>query len=427
MIAYVVKMFPRFSETFILAEILELERRGRRIEIVSLKKPDDGRFHEELARLKARVGYLPEHFRCRPLRFLAAHARAARRAPGRYARALGLALLHLPRSWEAFVRAPLVAEAAESAGCTRLHAHFASLPAAAAMFASVLSGLPFTFTAHAKDIYHRSRSRRLLRRLLERARAALTVSDANVAHLAGLTGPRHPEGRIVRIYNGVDLDTFRPPSRPASDGPPLILAVGRLVEKKGFDVLVEACWMLRNRGASFRCSIVGKGPLEGALRARIRGLGLEETVRLAGPLPRGEIAKLLREAAVLAVPSVVGRDGNREGLPTVIAEAMASAVPVVATAVSGIPEAVEDRVTGLLVPPADAGALAGALETLLGEPQLRAGMGRAARARAERLFDIERNVSELEAVLFGASPGEAHPSPQCVATVGGEALGRSGP
>lgn len=424
MIAYVVKMFPRFSETFILAEILELERRGRRVEIVSLKKPDDGRFHEELARLSARVRYLPEHFRCEPLRFVAAHASALRRAPFRYARALGLALLHLPSSWKAFARAPLVAEAAESAGCTRLHAHFASLPAAAAMLASVLSGLPFTFTAHAKDIYHRDRSRRLLRRLLERARVAITVSDANVAYLARLAGPGLAEGRIVRIYNGVDLDAFRPPSRPASDGPPLILAVGRLVEKKGFDVLVEACGMLRERGASFRCAIAGKGPLEEALRVRVRRLGLQQRVQLVGPLPRGRVAELLREAAVLAVPSIVGGDGNREGLPTVIPEAMASAVPVVATSVSGIPEAVEDGATGLLVRPADAAALADALETLLGDPQLRAEMGRAARARAERLFDIERNVRELEAVLFGASPPGA---PRRAAAAGGAALGRSRP
>ncbi len=425
MIAYVVKMFPRFSETFVLAEVLELERRGRRVEIVSLKKPDDGRFHEDLARLEARVRYLPEHFRCEPLRFLSAHRRAARRAPGRYARALGLALLHVPWSWEAFLRAPLVAEAVEAAGCLHLHAHFASLPAATAMFASILAGLPFTFTAHAKDIYHRDRSARLLQRLLERARAVVTVSDANVRHLAALAGPRVPAGRIVRIYNGVDLDVFRPAPQPAAGGPPLVLAVGRLVEKKGFDVLVEACAILRARGVSFRCSIAGKGPLEGALRAQVRQLGLEGSVHLAGALPRGEVAKVMRQAAVAAVPSIVGRDGNREGLPTVIPEAMASAVPVVATAVSGIPEAVENAVTGLLVQPADAAALAGALETLLEDPRLRERMGRAARARAERLFDIGRNVAELESVLFGADPPDALPERRAAA--GGAVAARSRP
>jgi len=403
-IAYVVKMFPRFSETFVLAEILELERRGRAIEIVSLRKPDDGCFHGELARLRARVRYLPEHVRCKPARFLAAHGRQAWRSPWAYARALGLALRYLPSSWAAFLRAPLVVEAARSGRATHLHAHFASLPAATALFASILSGLPFSFTAHAKDIYHRSRSRRLLRLLLRRARCAVTVSDANVRALEALRGePREP-GRIVRIYNGVDLAAFRPPVRRPREAAPLLVAVGRLVEKKGFDLLVEACAILRQKKIAFRCSIVGKGPLEPSLRAAIRTARLEEVVRLEGPLPRQEIAELLRRASILVVPSLVGRDGNREGLPTVIPEAMASGLPVVASSVTGIPEAVADGVTGLLVEPGDAPALARALETLLGDERLREEMGRAARARAERLFDVERQVSQLEEILFGQAP-----------------------
>ncbi len=400
MIAYVVKMFPRFSETFVLAEILELERRGRRVEVVSLRKPDDGRFHEDLARLRAGVRYLPEHFRCKPLRYLASHLRAARRTPGRYLRAIALVLAHLPASWEAFLRAPLVAEEAAAAGCARLHAHFASLPAATALFASVLSGLPFTFTAHAKDIYHRDRSRRLVRTLLLRAQAAVTVSEFNVHYLEGLAGPALPAGRVVRIYNGVDLEAFRPAPPGEDGGPPVILAVGRLVEKKGFEFLVGACSILRERDVAFRCEIVGKGSLEGALRARIASLGLAKHVRLAGALPRGEVARRLQEAAVLAVPCVVGKDGNRDGLPTVILEAMASAVPVVATDVTGIPEAVEDHVTGRVVEPGSAAALASALQEVLRDEEMRAAMGRAARARAERVFDLRWNVGQLDAVLF---------------------------
>ncbi len=406
MIGYVLKMYPRFSETFILAEILELERLGRKLRLISLKKPNDGRFHEDLARVQAGVCYLPERFPGHPIIFLRAHWRALSHRPRAYLGALFLALRRLPVSWKGFLRAPLVAEDALASGCTRLHAHFASLPATTAMFAARLAGVPFTFTAHAKDIFLRSNSRRLLRTLIFQAERVVTVSEFNRRYLTDLAGPGLPAGRIVRIYNGVDLNRFRPESSAEEPRLPLLLAIGRLVEKKGFGDLVDACGILRDWGVPFLCEIVGKGSLHDDLAGRIASKDLETRVSLPGPLARGELIRRLPKAAVVAVPRLVGKDGNRDGLPTVIPEAMACGVPVVATWVTGIPEAVENGGTGRVLEPGRPEALAAALAELLANPGLRRSMGAAGRKRAEELFDLRRNVAILALTLAGAEPPE---------------------
>jgi len=272
------------------------------------------------------------------------------------------------------------------------------------MFAARLAGVPFTFTAHAKDIFLESRSRRLLRTLILEAERAITVSEFNRRYLADLAGFRLPPGRIVRIYNGVDLDSFSPETPSEWPRVPLVLAIGRLVEKKGFADLVDACGILRDRGVPFSCEIVGKGVLHDKLARRIASRNLEALVSLAGPLPRGEVVKRLPQAAVLAVPCLVAKDGNRDGLPTVIAEAMSAGVPVVATRVTGIPEAVEDGKTGCLLEPGDPEALAVALAGLLTNPGLRGSMGAAGRKRAAELFDGRRNAALLARLLGGAEP-----------------------
>ena len=409
MIGYVLKMYPRFSETFILAEILELERLGRNLRVISLKKPDDGRFHEDLARVQAGVCYLPERFPGHPVIFLRAHWRALSRRPRAYLGALLLALRRLPFSWKGFLRAPLVAEDALASGCTRLHAHFASLPATTAMFAARLAGVPFTFTAHAKDIFLKSNSRRFLRTLIFQAERVVTVSEFNLTYLTDLAGPGLPAGRIVRIYNGVDLSRFRPAASAEEPRVPLLLAIGRLEEKKGFADLVDACGILRDRGVPFLCEIVGKGSLHDDLAGRIAAKDLGDRVSLPGPLPRGELIRRLPQAAVVAVPCLVGKDGNRDGLPTVILEAMASGVPVVATRVTGIPEAVEDGGTGRVLEPGRPEALAAALAELLANPNLRRSMGVAGRRRAGELFDHRQNVALLARTLAGAGPTDEGP------------------
>jgi colanic acid/amylovoran biosynthesis glycosyltransferase len=396
-VAYLLKMYPRFSETFIVGEMLELERQGLRLEVFSLKRPDDGVFHRDVAKVKASVTYVPTLGRSRAL--VAAHARLLRTRPRRYGRALGLALRR--GTWGAvkhFAQAGFIAVRIEEAGIRHVHAHFASVATSVALHVSRLTDVSYSFTAHAKDIYIDGVRPDDLRTKLRSARFAVTVSDYNRRHLADLAG----EERIVRIYNGLDLEAFAPNGH-SPERPPLVLAVGRLVEKKGFEDLIRACAVLRDWGQAFSCRIVGKGPLKGELRDLIARLGLERTVELVGPMPREALVDVLPRASVFAAPCVVARDGNRDGLPTVLVEAMAAGVPVVATPVTGIPELVEDGRTGMLVPERDPVALAGALRRLLENRPEAEALVRAARRRVELNFDVGKNVAELRALLEEAS------------------------
>jgi glycosyltransferase involved in cell wall biosynthesis len=287
----------------------------------------------------------------------------------------------------------------------RFHAHFASRAAHVAMLASVLTDVPFGFTAHAKDIYHDEVDRDVLRVKMQVADLVVTVSDYNRRTLLALGDGLADLGRkLVRLYNGVDLSLFQPaPHRP----PSRILAVGRLVEKKGFATLVRACALLRARGVSFTCEMIGSGAQEALLRETIATLGLEQTVRLRGGLPLEEVAEEVRTASVVVLPCVVASDGNVDALPTVLLEAMGSGVPVVSTAISGVPEIVVEGETGHLVPPGDVAALADAIDKVLRDPAAARRLGRAARARAERLFDLRTNVARLRELLAHGPAGAA--------------------
>jgi colanic acid/amylovoran biosynthesis glycosyltransferase len=393
-VAYILKMFPRFSETFILDELLELERQGVRLRIFSLKEPNDGIVHREVERVRGDVSYV----RWRDVFAVArAHARVSRRSVGRYCKALLFALRrHRFVAIKYFLKAGVIADHVQREGIRHIHAHFASSAASVALDVHRLTGVPYSFTAHAKDIYRHGLDIDHLRMKLDEAQFAVTVSDYNRRHLEPLGGCY-----LVRIYNGLDLDRFAPNGR-APDQPPLVLAVGRLVEKKGFDVLVGACELLRRDGVRFRCLIVGKGELADELQGMISALDLERHVELAGPLPRERLLGLFQRASVVAAPCVVGGDGNRDGLPTVLTEAMALKVPVVATPVTGIPELVEDERTGLIVPERDPAALAAAVRRLLEDTEAARRLAEAGRERVERDFDLHVNVGRLR-TMFEAS------------------------
>jgi colanic acid/amylovoran biosynthesis glycosyltransferase len=394
-VAYVLKMFPRFSETFILNELLELERQGVRLRIFSLKEPNDGIVHGEVGLVRGDVTYIEWR---RVLTVARAHARVVRRSSAAYVKALGSALARRRfASVKYFLKAGVIADHVQREGIRHIHAHFASSAASVALDVHRLTGVPYSFTAHAKDIYRHDLDVDYLRTKLDQAQFAVTVSDYNRDHLAHL-GAR----KVVRIYNGIDLRRFGP-NGGAPDEPPLVLAVGRLVEKKGFDDLIRACELLRAGGVRFRCLIVGKGELEDDLQALISELDLEQHVELAGPLPREKLLELFPRASVVAAPCVVGSDGNRDGLPTVLTEALALKVPVVATPVTGIPELVEDGRTGLIVPERDPAALAGAIRRLIEEPETARRLGEAGRARVERDFDLRVNVRELRTLFEAAA------------------------
>jgi len=205
------------------------------------------------------------------------------------------------------------------------------------------------------------------------------------------------ETKVARLYNGVDLTMFHASTNP----PPAarILAVGRLVEKKGFPVLVDACAHLRARGLAFTCDVVGAGPQEDVLRRAIDAAGLGDRIVLRGPLALEAIAETMREATTVVLPCIRALDGNVDALPTVLLEAMASGVPVISTRLSGIPEIIADGETGYLVTPGDAAELADTLARLLTDPERVRRMGRAARVRAEHLFDLRTNVATLRGWL----------------------------
>jgi len=398
-IAYILKMFPRFSETFILAELLELERQGMDIRIYSLKRPNDGRVHADVARVAAPVTYMPEMTWSAIPVLARAHFRVCGWNPRRYLGVLARTLRR--RRWGAvkrFAQAGLIAPALRDAGIRHVHSHFASSATSVAWYLNQLDGVGYSFTAHAKDIYIETVARDVLRRKIEQARFVVTVSDYNRAHLAAISS----DAPVTRIYNGLDLDQFSPNgTHPAQ--PPMILGVGRLVEKKGFDVLVRACGILRDEGVAFRCQIVGAGEKEPALRALIAELGLGEVVTMPGPMPREQLVSLYPHASVAVAPCVIGSDGNRDGLPTVLIEAMAMGVPVISTDVTGIPELVEHGVTGRLSPQNDAPALAAAIREALADSGKSRAMARAGRQRVEARFDLSENVGHLRELLVEAS------------------------
>jgi glycosyltransferase involved in cell wall biosynthesis len=404
-VGYVVKRYPCYSETFILREILAHERAGVDIEIFSLLPTADSHFQDLLARVRAPVSHLIA---------LSANLLPEPPASGIVTanhlwRALQGAAAELPGLWAALedlreeevrpvFQALGLAVAVRRTGINHLHASFGSEPCTVARLAARLAGVPYSFTARAKDIFHETVRPEDLRRKFRDAAGVVTVSDYHLDYLRATYGP--VAAHVQRVYNGLDLDEY--PYRPPGDRPPVILAVGRLVEKKGFADLVEACSLLAGRGRAFRCRIVGTGLLQGELQAQIDRLGLREQVELVGPLPQGEVMRGIQRAAALAVPCVIAKDGDRDGLPNIIQEALALGTPVVSTDVTGIPEVVRDGETGLQVPQRDPPALADALDRLLANPELRVRLASGGRRLIESEFNIHRNTERRRA-MFRAS------------------------
>jgi glycosyltransferase involved in cell wall biosynthesis len=389
-VGYVVRKFPVLSETFILNEILALEARGVNVQIFSLAPTRDPRFHEGVCRLKADVHYLPTPSEASAL--LRYARRQSARNPKRYRRELVKVLAaRRPKLVWRFLQASWVADRARRAGVKHLHAHFANRSATVAHQASKLLGIPFSFTAHAFDIY-RDPDPRVIARKMADAQFTVTVSDYNVAFLQSLANGT--PSRIELIRNGIDMAKFSP-TRHAVDGPFRIIAVARLVEKKGIPLLVEACSILTLRGLDFRCDIIGKGALRGSLERMIREYDLAGRVRLLGPVRQQDIVAHYQRAHLLVLPCIVAQDGNRDGLPVSIVEALACGVPVISTPITGIPEVVHDEVNGLIVPTGDAIALADAVEKVMRDPDLHARLRCAARPSVRDAFDQETTVSRL--------------------------------
>ncbi len=280
-----------------------------------------------------------------------------------------------------------------------IHAHFASSAASVARIASSLLGIPYTITAHAKDIFHESVQHVDLLQKLSGAAATFTVSEFNLRYLRSEYA--EASERVVRLYNGMHLSDF--PYQSPEQRSNTIVAVGRFVEKKGFEDLILACHELQQRGVDFRCQLVGGGELEEKLSGMVLQCGLQARVQLMGPQPQRQVKEFIQSAAVMACPCVHGQDGNRDGLPTVLLESMALGTPCVSTAVTGIPEVIRHGQTGLIVPERSPRELADALLLLLETPTMRTRLAAAARALIEQEFDVVQNTA-VQRAYFGHHP-----------------------
>ena len=391
--AYLFERFPSFGQTFCYREVAELARQGIAPPIFSIRKPKDEPPQDWDERIVERVHYLPEQEDL---------LREVRRASkkGKLAGEIIAALDEWGRRPD-FLRLYQAVDVGlhlQTLGIRHVHAHFAGMAARTGFWIDKFFPVTFSFTAHANDIFAPRDFQIGLDKLVDAARLIVTETD----YAERLLRERFSDSanRIQRIYNGLDLTLFK--RADFSSTPPLIVAVGRLIAKKGFADLLRACRLLMERGQSFRCEIVGEGPLEQELREQIVQLDLEGRVGLPGAKPQHEIRELLAAATVFVMPSVVDPDGGMDNLPTVIMEAMAAGLPVVSTSIGGIPEMVIQNETGFLVSPGDAAALAGAIEKMINDRLLARKLGQAGHERAQRLFSIEKNVRALCALLPGS-------------------------
>lgn len=389
-IAYIVLRFPTLSETFIVREIGALRARGWDIGIYPLWRDNPAQVHPDVPPLEPSIRWTHPLSRAA----FVATLRMLVRRPGRYLSSLALIVSEIPRrprraliSLGLFPVIVWMATDLERRGIRHVHAHFASYPTLAAHIIHRLTGISYSFTAHAYDLYVDPSH---LPNKVADATFIVTISTYNQELLRPLAGGATP---VHVIHCGVSLPASLPEPQP---GRREIVCVARLEEKKGQKYLVEACGLLHRRGVPLRCTIVGGGPEMDRLRAQVAAGGLEGVVRLVGPQTSERVQEYLAGAALFVLPSVVTRSGNAEGIPVALMEAMAAGVPVISTDTTGIPELVVNGQTGVLVPPRDAGALAAEIERLLNDADLRDHLRTAAFQKVYDEFRLEQNAREIE-------------------------------
>ncbi|MFQ5603844.1 MAG: glycosyltransferase [bacterium] len=400
-IAYTMSRFPKLTETFILYEILALEKMGVQVEIFPLIHEKQSVMHPEAQKMVRRAWFLP----IISLSILAAHFHYLFHKPKAYLKVLFEVLTGTFGSLNFFLGAlglfpktVCMALAMERLGIMHLHAHFSNHPALAALIVHRLTGIPYSFTAHGSDLHV---ERRMLDRKVAASAFAVAISQYNKKVMLRECGEKM-HGKIHVVHCGVDVDEFTPSQKIKNGRPFQILCVASFEEVKGHQYLVEACKLLVKDGISFQCHLVGYGPLKNKVRRQVKEAGLQDKILIYSALPRPEILKMHALADVKVLPSVPTRQGKREGIPVVLMEAMASGLAVVSSKLSGIPELVENGETGLLVAPGDVPALADALKWLSMDPILRKKMGEAARERVVRKFNLHKNARKL-AHLFLAN------------------------
>lgn len=385
-VAYLLERFPSFGQTFCYREVVELERQGTKVHVYSIRRPVNEPKQDWDEQIVQRVHYLPDESALVPEvdRVLRAGnvSVGARKAVEHWGRQSDFLRLY---------QAIHVGTRLQRDGIRHLHAHFAGMAARTAYWIHEFFGTPYSFTAHANDIFAPRDFVVSLPKLMTGAAAIVTVSD----YAADFLRNRFPEiaAKVHRIYNGVNLSRFHPVD--FGSGIPAIVSIGRLIEKKGFADLVSACRLLKRRGRPFVCEIIGEGPLEPALRSQIAADGLESCVKLAGPQTQSEIRLRLAHATIFVLPCTREEGGGMDNLPTVIIEAMAAGLPVVSTPLAGVPEMVENDINGKLVPEHDPEAVCAAIEYLIANPEQARRFGDRGREIAREKFSIEASGREL--------------------------------
>ena len=424
-IAYVLKGYPRLTDTFITSEVYRMEQQGLRLHVFVIKPCTEPVPSDLLDKIAAKPVYMPDTtsmsksslfkwLSANLKHFMPSLRRIIRKHPLGVLRAAGAAFAQAVRarkkfwSWprkvyvKEFLQGAMLADMLEQAGdVSHIHGHYCHGATTVTWFASMMTKLPFSFTAHAKDIYLPSLNPAgLLRRKMDAARFVITCTDANRDYLENL-GSRTP---VYCIYHGLNAEFCdimkEQPTVRATNGHFRVLGVGRLIPKKGFDILVQACAILQQKRVRFEAVIVAEGgEHEKEIRRLITANGLENSVLLPGPMSQSQLFDEYRKASAFCLPCRVLENGDRDGIPNVLMEAMAVGVPVVSTPISGIPELIHDGVNGLLVPSEDPHGLAEAFLRLTQDNHLAATLSRNAQETIEERFDGDKLAARMANLL----------------------------
>ena len=403
----ILKGYPRISETFISNEILLLESLGFNIHIVSMRNPRESFTHESVEQIKAKVDYLPSTILKHIWTLLYHNTGLMTKRPAVYFNALKKALVRWLRTRKSATlkhllqAGYLVHKCMPGKQIVHFHSHFAHSPTSVAMFSSILSGLPFSFFAHAKDIY--TSDERQLKEKIDMARFVVTCTRYNKRFLSSLAGKSTTP--IFCVYHGINLDYFNN-SRPAIECTPpyRLLTVARMTEKKGIDDIYHALVILKKQGIKFEHALIGEGDDRQKIENLISQLGLEKETRLLGTMTHEQVIHFYSDSDLFVLGCRIAENGDRDGIPNVMAESMAMQLPVVATDVSGLPEFLEDGVTGLMVPQKNPEALAKAIQKALLDPGLRKTVTRTARQRIVNDFDNKKLIPQLASIYAGLIP-----------------------
>ncbi len=400
-VAYILREFPSITETFILREMYWIREQEIDISIFALYPPPDRRkpVHEQAKELLPDTRYSPFF----SWNVIKAQFHFVKRSPIRYFRTLFKTVWQLYREPGVLLRTLAIfpksiyfARQMEEAGIQHIHAHFVWLEGIAARIIANMLDIPYSIRPHAFGLFRRNQKN--VRQELESAAKIITISTFNRAYIADLC-PDIAANEVDIVYCGLETDRLQPPLDRVDNNPIRILSIGRFIEKKGHEYLIDACALLANRGVSFECHIVGGGFLEKQLQARIERLGLQDHVTLVGSLDQSQVLEFYRTSDIFVLACVTAQNGDRDGIPIVLMEAMSCELPVISTPLTGIPDLVRDEETGLFIDERDAAGLANALERLISDENMRQHLGKRARQTILQEFEVRHNVTQLAEIF----------------------------